>query len=35
MLPDAPIPTSLAGLLAVLRVCFTAPTYQTFTGSPG
>ena len=32
MLPDVTIPASLAGLLVLFRSCFTAPTYQTFTG---
>src|SRR5829696_6268338 len=32
MLPDATIPASLAGLLAVFGRCFTAPTHRTFTG---
>ncbi len=32
MLPDVTIPASLAGLLAVFGSCFTAPTYQRFTG---
>src|SRR3981081_66017 len=32
MLPDGTVPGSLAGLLAVFRSCFTAPTFTTFTG---
>ena len=32
MLPGATVPCSLAGLLAVFRPCFTAPTFQTFLG---
>ena len=32
MLPGATVPCSLAGLLAVFRPCFTAPTFQTFVG---
>jgi hypothetical protein len=31
MLPGMTIPASLAGVLAPLRVCFTAPTFATFT----
>jgi hypothetical protein len=32
-MPPGPIaPRSLAGLLAVFRPCFTAPTFQTFVG---
>src|SRR5215210_1750302 len=30
MLPGATVPCSLAGLLAVFRPCFTAPTFRTF-----
>src|SRR5881394_3844674 len=30
MLPDGTIPGSLADLLAVFRLCFTAPTFTTF-----
>jgi hypothetical protein len=32
MLPGATVPSSLAGLLAVFRPCFTAPTFPTFVG---
>ena len=32
MPPGATAPCSLAGLLAVFRPCFTAPTFQTFVG---
>ena len=32
MLPGATVPCSLAGLLAVFRPCFTAPTFHTFLG---
>src|SRR3954466_9704179 len=32
MLPGATVPSSLAGLLAVFRTCFTAPTFPTFVG---
>src|SRR5215212_1547142 len=32
MLPGATVPCSLAGLLAVFRPCFTAPTFRTFLG---
>ena len=32
MLPGATVPCSLAGLLAVFRPCFTAPTFPTFVG---
>src|SRR4051812_13497700 len=32
MLPGATVPRSLAGLLAVFRPCFTAPTFPTFVG---
>ena len=32
MHPDPTAPCSLAGLLAVFRPCFTAPTFQTFVG---
>src|SRR4029453_12455602 len=32
MLPGATVPSSLAGLLAVFRPCFTAPTFHTFLG---
>ena len=32
MLPGPVAPRSLAGLLAVFRPCFTAPTFQTFLG---
>ena len=32
MLPGTTVPSSLAGLLAVFRPCFTAPTFQTFIG---
>ena len=32
ILPGATAPCSLAGLLAVFRPCFTAPTFQTFIG---
>jgi uncharacterized membrane protein len=32
MLPDGTIPGSLAGLLAVFRPAFTAPTFRTFIG---
>jgi hypothetical protein len=32
MLPDDTVPGSIAGLLAVFRPCFTAPTFRTFTG---
>ena len=32
MLPGATVPCSLAGLLAVFRPCFTAPTFRTFIG---
>ena len=32
MLPDGTVPGSLAGLLAVFRPTFTAPTFRTFTG---
>jgi hypothetical protein len=31
MLPDGTVPRSLADLLAVLRSCFTTPTFDTFT----
>jgi hypothetical protein len=32
MPPGPAAPCSLAGLLAVFRPCFTAPTFQTFVG---
>src|SRR5215213_4600757 len=32
MPPGSAAPCSLAGLLAVFRPCFTAPTFQTFVG---
>ena len=32
MLPGATVPRSLADLLAVFRLCFTAPTFSTFVG---
>src|SRR5215213_2974293 len=32
MLRGATVPSSLAGLLAVFRPCFTAPTFPTFVG---
>jgi DDE superfamily endonuclease len=32
MLPDVTLPASLAGLLAQLRPCFTAPSFRTFCG---
>ena len=32
MPPGPTAPRSLAGLLAVFRPCFTAPTFQTFVG---
>lgn len=32
MLPDVTLPASLAGLLAALRPCFTAPSFATFCG---
>lgn len=32
MLPDGTVPGSLAGLLAVFRSAFTAPTFRTFSG---
>src|SRR3954454_20420339 len=32
MLPVATVPRSLAGLLALFRPCFTAPTFPTFVG---
>jgi hypothetical protein len=32
MPPGPTAPCSLAGLLAVFRPCFTAPTFQTFVG---
>jgi hypothetical protein len=32
MRPGPTAPCSLAGLLAVFRPCFTAPTFQTFVG---
>jgi hypothetical protein len=32
MPPSPTAPCSLAGLLAVFRACFTAPTFQTFVG---
>jgi hypothetical protein len=32
MLPGLTLPASLAGLLAVLRPCFTGPSYRTFCG---
>jgi hypothetical protein len=32
MLPGGTVPASLAGLLAVFRSCFTAPTFRTFGG---
>ena len=32
MPPGPTAPCSLAGLLAVFRPCFTAPTFQTFIG---
>jgi DDE superfamily endonuclease len=32
MLPGATVPCSLAGLLAVFRPCFTAPTFRAFLG---
>jgi hypothetical protein len=32
MLPGATVPSSLAGLLAVFRPCFTAPTFPSFVG---
>jgi hypothetical protein len=32
MLPGATVPSSLAGLLAMFRPCFTAPTFPTFIG---
>ena len=32
MLPGATVPSSFAGLLAVFRPCFTAPTFPTFVG---
>ena len=32
MRPGATVPCSLAGLLAVFRPCFTAPTFHTFVG---
>jgi SRSO17 transposase len=31
MLPGVSVPASLAGVLAELRVCFSAPTFATFT----
>src|ERR1700739_5124157 len=32
MLPDVPLPASLAVLLGALRPCFTAPSFRTFCG---
>src|SRR5262249_61772851 len=32
MLPDLTLPASLAGLLVLLRPCFTGPSFRTFCG---